>query len=95
MARTATCFLLATATATAQLIFMPQNNFQVVSGQAPSLPIDLEHIYDNRAFGLKPNETDFDGSGGESRVKHFTISSAYDFTRFIPCSIYPTIQLHL
>lgn len=53
------------ATAAAQLIFMPQNNFQPISGQAPSLPIDIQGIFDNRAFGSKPNETDFDGSGGK------------------------------
>ena len=63
MARKAICFFFATATA--QLIFMPQNNFQPISGQALSLPIDLDGIYDNRAFGLEPNETNFDGSGGK------------------------------
>ena len=75
MVRTAICFCLATATA--HLIFMPQNNFQVVSGQAPSLPVELEDIYDNRAFGLKPNETNFDGSGGELLVRKSTTSIAY------------------
>lgn len=63
MARKAICLFFVTATA--QLIFMPQNNFQPTSGQAPSVPIDLHEIYDNRAFGSKPNETNFDSSGGE------------------------------
>ncbi|KAJ4294980.1 hypothetical protein N0V90_006988 [Kalmusia sp. IMI 367209] len=62
MALWAKCLLLASASS-AQLIFMPQNNFQPISGQAPSTPIDLSGIFDNRAFGLKPNETAFDGSG--------------------------------
>ncbi|PSN65894.1 glycoside hydrolase [Corynespora cassiicola Philippines] len=42
---------------------MPQNNFQPISGQAQSIPIDLNAIFDNRAFGIEPNETNFDGSG--------------------------------
>jgi hypothetical protein len=63
MAKKAICFLFATATA--QLLFMPQNNFQPVFGQAPSLPIDLQEIYDNRAFGSEPNVANFDDSGGE------------------------------
>lgn len=63
MAAKAICFFLTTAAA--QLIFMPQNNFQPISGQASSKPIDLHGLYDNRAFGLEPDETDFDGSGGE------------------------------
>lgn len=47
-----------------QLIFMPQNDFQPLNGQAKSVPIDLSSIFNNRAFGLKPNETNFDGAGG-------------------------------
>ncbi|KAF2189055.1 glycoside hydrolase family 29 protein [Zopfia rhizophila CBS 207.26] len=42
---------------------MPQNNFQPLFGQAKSIPIDLNSHFNNRAFGLKPNETNFDGSG--------------------------------
>lgn len=53
------------ASACAEVIFMPQNNFQPVSGQAQSLPIELDAIFDNKAFGLEPNETNFDGSGGK------------------------------
>jgi hypothetical protein len=47
-----------------QLIFMPQNNFQPLAGQAASLPIDLSFLFNNRAFGLEPNETNFDQTGG-------------------------------
>ncbi|KAH7071544.1 glycoside hydrolase superfamily [Paraphoma chrysanthemicola] len=55
------CWLLGAARA--QLIFMPQNNFQPLEGQAASIPIDISGLANNRAFGLEPNETDFDGSG--------------------------------
>lgn len=52
----------------AQLIFMPQNNFQPIADRAPSVPVDLSALYDNKAFGREPNETDFDGSGGVSYI---------------------------
>lgn len=58
----AACVLLPVAYG--QLVPMPQNNFQPRSGQAPSSPIDLSSIYDNKAFGLEPGEANFDGTGG-------------------------------
>ncbi|KAK7192381.1 hypothetical protein DPSP01_004966 [Paraphaeosphaeria sporulosa] len=67
------------ATATAQLIFMPQNNFQPISGTAPSRPIDLHVIYDNQAFGLTPNETNFDNSG-DSYPAEFIPPSTFTYT---------------
>ena len=48
------------------VIFKPQNGFQEISGANLSFPVDLRPWFNNRAFGLKPNESDFDGEGGES-----------------------------
>ncbi|KAF2466114.1 glycoside hydrolase [Lindgomyces ingoldianus] len=41
---------------------MPQNNFQPLSGQALSIPIDLSPEFNSRAFSLNPGDTDFDDS---------------------------------
>ncbi|KAI0769990.1 glycoside hydrolase superfamily [Fomes fomentarius] len=43
---------------------MPQNAFQPLGGQLPSFPVDISALYDNRAFGMTPNEANFDGAGG-------------------------------
>ncbi|KAK9847652.1 Tissue alpha-L-fucosidase [Penicillium brevicompactum] len=45
------------------VIFQPQNHFQGLSGQASTVPVNLKPWFNNRAFGLKPNDADFDGSG--------------------------------
>ena len=45
-----------------QALFSPSNNFQPLAGQAPSYAVDISSLFDNRGFGLVPNESDFDGS---------------------------------
>ncbi len=32
---------------------------------SPSIPIDLSHLYNNRAFAAKPNDANMDGLGSE------------------------------
>lgn len=48
------------------VIFKPQNVFQTISGNNASFPIDIKPLFNNRAFGMQPNEADFDGSGSKS-----------------------------
>lgn len=52
------------------VIFQPQNDFQALSGKAPSVPVDLHAWFNNRAFGLKPNDSSFDGSGSKHSLLH-------------------------
>lgn len=59
------CGFLLSTLASSQVLFMPQNDFLPSSGQVLSFPIDLSSLYNNRAFGMKPNESNFDGMGGE------------------------------
>lgn len=44
-----------------EVIFMPQNDFQPVSGKSYSFPVDLSPLFNNRGFGMTPNESNFDG----------------------------------
>lgn len=51
------------------VLFNPQNDFQPISWKNSSFAVDLEPHLNNRAFGMKPNDADFDGSGSEFRLK--------------------------
>ncbi|KAL2006893.1 hypothetical protein VTN00DRAFT_9561 [Thermoascus crustaceus] len=46
-----------------EVILMPQNDFQPVSGQSYSFPVDLSPFFNNRGFGMTSNESNFDGYG--------------------------------
>jgi len=58
--------LLVASTACHGVIFKPQNEFQALSSANSSLTVDLGSLFNNRAFGLKPNESSFDGQGSEN-----------------------------
>ncbi|KAJ6121190.1 hypothetical protein N7523_005470 [Penicillium sp. IBT 18751x] len=45
------------------VIFKPQNEFKELSGLNASFAVDLGPWFNNRAFGMKPNESSFDGDG--------------------------------
>ncbi|KAJ6160330.1 hypothetical protein N7470_003726 [Penicillium chermesinum] len=55
--------LLAFGTATHAVFFKPQNEFKAISSINPSFPVDLSPWFNNCAFGLKPNDSSFDGQG--------------------------------
>jgi alpha-L-fucosidase len=57
---TALAVYLVTTTA---VIFKPQNDFQALSAENTSFAVDLQPWFNNRAFGLKPNDASFDGDG--------------------------------
>lgn len=57
--------LLISVSVSGKVIFKPENDFQPVSGQSYSFPIDLSPLFNNRGFGLAPNEADFDGYGSK------------------------------
>ncbi|GME28440.1 hypothetical protein GTA08_BOTSDO10949 [Neofusicoccum parvum] len=46
-----------------QVLDLRPNTFQPLEGQPLSFPVDLVPLFNNRAFGLVPNESDFDGTG--------------------------------
>ncbi|GME32956.1 hypothetical protein GTA08_BOTSDO10949 [Neofusicoccum parvum] len=46
-----------------QVLDLRPNAFQPLEGQPLSFPVDLVPLFNNRAFGLVPNESDFDGTG--------------------------------
>lgn len=46
-----------------QLVFNPVNNFQAISGEALSFPLNLDSLFNNRGFGKAPKDANFDGSG--------------------------------
>lgn len=50
------------ANAAGQYLFNPKNDFQA-STPPQTLPLDLSLLYDNRGFGLTPDQSDFDGYG--------------------------------
>jgi alpha-L-fucosidase len=62
---TIACGLLASISVTEAVIFKPQNEFQALSGTNPSFAVDLGPWFNNRAFGMKPNDSSFDGQGSE------------------------------
>lgn len=47
------------------VLFNPQNDFQPISWKNSSFPVDLEPHLNNRAFGMTPNDANFDASGSE------------------------------
>jgi hypothetical protein len=51
-----------------QLVFNPSNNFQPVSGESLSFPLNLDSLLDNRGFGNTPNDANFDGFGSKSSL---------------------------
>lgn len=55
------CTLLAPASAGQAVIFKPQNDFQALSVRNASFPVNLGPLYNNGGFGMKPNESSFDG----------------------------------
>lgn len=59
------CALLASVSTGGAVIFKPQNEFQAISGSNASFAVDLKPCFNNRAFGLKPNDSSFDGQGGD------------------------------
>lgn len=62
----AVCAVLASASAAGAVIFKPQNEYQALSGSNTSFSVDLSPWFNNRAFGLKPNDSSFDGHRSES-----------------------------
>jgi hypothetical protein len=59
---------------TTAVIFKPQNEYKALSAENPSFPIDLQPWFNNRAFGLKPNESSFDENGSK-----WPVSCSYGF----------------
>lgn len=59
---TALAVYLVTASA---VIFKPQNEFKALSAENTSFAVDLQPWFNNRAFGLKPNVSNFDGNGSK------------------------------
>jgi hypothetical protein len=57
--------LLARISTTEAVIFKPQNEYMSLGDSNVSLPIDLSYYFNNRAFGLKANDSSFDGAGSE------------------------------
>ncbi|KAJ5205052.1 uncharacterized protein N7498_005931 [Penicillium cinerascens] len=57
------CGLLALFPIAKAVIFKPQNEFQALFGTNASFAVDLRPWFNNRAFGLKPNDSSFDGQG--------------------------------
>jgi hypothetical protein len=50
-----------------QVVFNPTRDSQPISfGETLSLPVNLNAFYNNRAFGLTPNDGNLDGSGSMS-----------------------------
>lgn len=58
--------LLALSSLSHAVIFKPQNDFKSISGKNASFAVDLKPFFNNRGFGMEPNDADFDGSGSES-----------------------------
>lgn len=57
--------LFASISVAGAVIFKPQNEFQELSGSNASFAVELGPWFNNRAFGMKPNESSFDGGGSE------------------------------
>ncbi|RAO67188.1 uncharacterized protein BHQ10_003200 [Talaromyces amestolkiae] len=76
--------------ALAQLVFNPVNNFRPISGEAPSLPLNIDTLFNNRGFGKVPGDADFDGSGGAYPAGDLPPSSFiynginYSFPEYVP-----------
>jgi hypothetical protein len=63
--RNTVCTLLTLASIGDAVIFKPQNEYQALSGLNVSFPVDLQSFYNNRAFGLYPNDASYDGQGSK------------------------------
>ncbi|KAJ5682999.1 hypothetical protein N7462_006164 [Penicillium macrosclerotiorum] len=61
--KNAICTLFFCISLSKAVIFKPQNEFQALSGESASFPVDLGPWFNNRAFGMSPNESNFDGEG--------------------------------
>lgn len=61
----AACLVPATA-----VIFKPQNEYKALFAENASFAINLQSWFNSRAFGLKPNDSNFDGSGSEQHPHH-------------------------
>lgn len=59
------CALLASVSTGRAVIFKPQNEFQPISGSNASFAVDLKPWFNNRGFGMKPHDANFDGKGSE------------------------------
>lgn len=59
--------LMALSSLSNAVFFNPQNDFHPISWKNSSFAVDLQPHLNNRAFGMKPNDADFDGSGSEFR----------------------------
>lgn len=59
------CSFFASISVAGAVIFKPQNEFQELSGLNVSFAVDLGPWFNNRAFGMKPNDSNFDGDGSE------------------------------
>jgi alpha-L-fucosidase len=57
--------LFACISTTQAVTFKPQNEYKSLTHSNVSVSIDLSHYFNNRAFGLKPNDSSFDDSGSE------------------------------
>lgn len=55
--------LAAYLTTASAVIFKPQNEYKALSADNASFAINLQPWFNNRAFGLKPNDSSFDGDG--------------------------------
>lgn len=62
---------LALATA---VIFKPQNEYKALSAESASFAIDLQPWFNNRAFGLKPNDSSFDANGSGCAPYHHSFT---------------------
>ncbi|KAJ5490744.1 hypothetical protein N7539_002311 [Penicillium diatomitis] len=55
-------------TPTTGVIFKPQNEYKSLSTSNPSFAVDLQSWLNNRAFGMKPNESSFDSDGSFDNI---------------------------
>lgn len=98
-ARSIACALLVAASSCQAVIFKPQNDFKAISASNSSVSIDLRPFFNNRAFGLSPNDSSFDGQGSKkTRVFDFDdqfLNLTLFCSRFIPGKGNPTGEFRL
>jgi hypothetical protein len=51
-------------------VFNPVNDFQPILGESLSFPLNLVSLFNNRGFGKKPSESNFDGYGSMVSIQH-------------------------
>lgn len=84
-----------------KVLFNPTNDFQPLSGEAPSLPVSLDAILNNRGFGNLSSDADFDGVGGRViNVQALHSKTSFLITRYlahrrVSCIGHSTFQLRL